>query len=604
MEEKQKKVIILDTHNEAINNIKKRVEKYKFEIKTFVNAQDAILAYMKEFPYIFIIDPFIVSENGTDNPELGLKILEQFSLNNLHLEEPVNIVVITNNVDGHFGNVLKKMGFEYMCNKIDGVGLEQCIEKIIKKSGAEVEYAEVILEVQLPQDPVKELLNEIEYYDKDELYYLFTEYPKLDVADPKQRDQKKIVLRNLMKHFWTAYQFIALDTVLKEKFDLLHIAFLRFRAILSLDWLSANVINSISNFIEKTIQASNISNIFYADEYLKKIWAGELLPSYNDIIIQEFRRVKDMFVMLRDIKTSSEEGYLEAVTKYLGMRECNMLRSSKKTIQIEEEELMNKGRIALFGEEIINMLKLFTNMCIGPQGNKLPILNIKTSENFTLQFTTKEAIKKIINEIKQIDENIFKRVRLNEDKKFQEYNIEPYVIILPCISNQGVCWDAWHDANKRTSPGRIGVPIIYERTLEECVLSALAHLKWRTAKSEADIYWMEEGLTGHYYQYFEENKKKKDEDGNPYVASTAGPEESFVCDYITWLKYEAKGQLKLRKEVRDMFWILIPFSEKVKAGLAGKGQIYEELLQKDKRRAQSRFTSLSAKEKENNGNEK
>lgn len=594
--ENKRRVIILDTHKDKIKEIEKRVSKYELDIKSYIQPQEAIMDYMKELPYMFIIDPFMEGKDGIENPELGLKILEQFSRNNAQLKEPVKIIILNDNVEGNFGTVLKKMRFSYLCKKSDDVSLEKIIEHIFSTAGEELPLSEVSLEVELPADPVKELLMNVVHKEKDEIEYLFTEYPRLDPADPRQRDRKRLVLRNLIKFFWIGYQEIALYAVKNEREDLLYKSFLRFRAILSLEWLSPNIINIIAKFIEK--QNTDVPNIYYTDEYLQKIWSGEILPAYNDIVVQEFRRIKDMYVMLRDLRTNSEEGYLEAVIRYLGMREIGMLRSTRKSEKVDESELMRKGKEALFAEEVTSMLKLFTNMCIGPQGNKLPILNLKGEENIATQLTTKPAIQKIINEVIKIDPGIFKRTRLNEEKKFQEYNIEPYIIILPCIAAQGVCWDPWHDANKRTSPGHIGVPIIFERTLEECVFTALAHLRWRTAKNEADIYWMEEGITGHYYQYYEEFKKRRDEEGNSYVASLSGFEDSFVEDYITWIKYESKGQLKLRREVRDMFWILIPFSEDVKKNLTGRGQIYEELLMRDERRAKSRFTSLTA-QKEN-----
>jgi hypothetical protein len=143
----------------------------------------------------------------------------------------------------------------------------------------------------------------------------------------------------------------------------------------------------------------------------------------------------------------------------------------------------------------------------------------------------------------------------------------------------------WHDTNKRKGPGRIGIPVISEGSLYNAVLYSLGSLRWRTAKSVADIYWMEEGITGQYYQYWEQNRKRKYEDsGENYVASRESVEESFILDYIIWIKSESIGRLKLRKEVREIFWFNIPFSETIKKVLNERGQIYEELNIRDQRR--------------------
>lgn len=590
MNDSNKKIlIVLDSHAEQNDCLQTRLSRYEnIELEVFTKPQEAIVAYMKKFPDIFIIDPLLKNTEGIETPELAIQILEQFVNNNSNLEKPVNLIVVSDDISDSTRKVLKQLGIKNICPKTDGVSIEKILNTLFTGDDSLV-LKKAELEIDLPEDMVKELLAGTEFKNRDEIEYLFTEYPGLNGADPKQRDKKRRLLRNLIKYFWEGYENIALNMVSTDPENIWKIIFCRFCAILNLDWLTPNIINEIYDFT--TNQTSEIENIFYTDEYLRKIWKGEILPAYNDIVVQEFRRVRDMYSMLKGLNTNSEENYLDATTKYLGLQKLGFLKASKRLIKIEVDDLMTAGKEELFCQEIKNMLKLFTKMCIGIQGTKLPVLSIKSEgASISSQFTTKVAVNKIINDVVKIDPKIFLRVKLNEERKFQEYHIKPYIVILPCVSNQGTCWDAWHDANKRTSPGRIGIPIIFERTLEECVLKALGHLRWRTAKSDADIYWMEEGLTGQYYQYYEDNKKKRDEYGRPVVSSLAGPEDSFVQDYILWIKYESQGQLKLKKELREIFWFSVPFPDKIKKNLKGRGQLYEELLLKDERRAQSRFT--------------
>ena len=47
---------------------------------------------------------------------------------------------------------------------------------------------------------------------------------------------------------------------------------------------------------------------------------------------------------------------------------------------------------------------------------------------------------------------------------------------------------------------------------------------------------MEEGLTGHYYEYSQNTKLKGD------------LKQAFIQDYILWIKFESQGMQKLNKE--------------------------------------------------------
>ena len=105
---------------------------------------------------------------------------------------------------------------------------------------------------------------------------------------------------------------------------------------------------------------------------------------------------------------------------------------------------------------------------------------------------------------------------------------------------------------------------------------ALGDLRWQVAKEKALHYWMEEGLTGHYYDYAQENKLKGD------------LKEAFIQDYILWIKFESQGMQKLNKDVRSIFWRYIPFPQDLKDVLKNRGYYYADLYKKDQTRAMSR----------------
>jgi hypothetical protein len=116
---------------------------------------------------------------------------------------------------------------------------------------------------------------------------------------------------------------------------------------------------------------------------------------------------------------------------------------------------------------------------------------------------------------------------------------------------------------------------MYPKSLTIALLSAVADLRWQVAKEKASFYWMEEGLTGNYYQWYQANKLKGDIKGY------------FIQDYILWMTKEAEGIQKLDKEMRGIFWRFMPFSKAVKEKLKDRSFIYQELYQRDLNRAMS-----------------
>jgi hypothetical protein len=89
---------------------------------------------------------------------------------------------------------------------------------------------------------------------------------------------------------------------------------------------------------------------------------------------------------------------------------------------------------------------------------------------------------------------------------------------------------------------------MYPKDLRSAIIIAMADLRWQVAKEKAQHYWMEEGLTGNYFMWFESQKLRGD------------VKEYFIQDYLLWINKESEGTQKLNREVRGIFWRYMPFS--------------------------------------------
>ena len=134
--------------------------------------------------------------------------------------------------------------------------------------------------------------------------------------------------------------------------------------------------------------------------------------------------------------------------------------------------------------------------------------------------------------------------------------------------SSAICWEPFSRYNRATSRGRVAIPL-YPKNIREAILSAVADLRWQVAKEKAQHYWMEEGITGRYYQWFQDQKLRGD------------VKDYFIRDYILWHTWESQGTQKLERDVRGIFWRMMPFPQEVKENLKNRGFVYNDLYKKD-----------------------
>jgi len=217
----------------------------------------------------------------------------------------------------------------------------------------------------------------------------------------------------------------------------------------------------------------------------------------------------------------------------------------------------------------VDSLRQMSKLCVGRQGNHFPILMKQYFPSNIMFLGTRENIIKQMANLEKIDPGAYTRSYRQKLNR-----IVPNVIIVPCFGDRGICWEPYEKYNKGSSRGRIAVPL-YPKDLKLAVISAVADLRWQVAKEKAAHYWMEEGLTGHYYDWFSKMKLKGD------------VKDKFIEDYILWITKESEGMQKLDKEVRAIFWRLTPFPQELKERLKNRGFVYQELYKRDQNRAMS-----------------
>jgi hypothetical protein len=237
----------------------------------------------------------------------------------------------------------------------------------------------------------------------------------------------------------------------------------------------------------------------------------------------------------------------------------------EKASGVSENQKADLQTVAQEFETVRQMAK----MTCGRQGNHFPILSKEYFHGSLREIGSRENVIQTMAMIESIDAEAFCR-----HYKTQLNRIVPYVVLVPSYGEIGVCWEPFDRFNRATSRGRIAVPM-FSKSLPAAVLNAVADLRWQTAKEKASYYWMEEGLTGNYYQSFVAKKLKGD------------VKEFFIADYVLWITKESEGVQKLEKDTRQIFWRYLPFTQAIKDKLKTRSYVYQELYQKDQNRAMS-----------------
>ena len=254
----------------------------------------------------------------------------------------------------------------------------------------------------------------------------------------------------------------------------------------------------------------------------------------------------------------------------INLRDFREAEQDVRTLQqkVEEEGGAMEVDVKALDTEF-DTVRQMAKMTIGRQGNHFPILIKEYYHVGPNDLATRENVISTLAWIESIDAEAYCRSYKNRMNR-----IVPYVILIPSYGDYGRCWEPFDKYNRATSRGRIAIPM-YPKNLQIAILAAVADFRWQVAKEKASYYWMEEGITGNYYQYFQKMKLKGD------------VKESFISDYIIWMTKESEGTQRMDKELRGAFWRHIPFAQPIKDKLRNRSYIYQELYQRDLNRAMS-----------------
>lgn len=276
-----------------------------------------------------------------------------------------------------------------------------------------------------------------------------------------------------------------------------------------------------------------------------------MLPQITDILHRLSKNDKELSKVLEEYK-EAKATYDNVQDKINAGGGASVATNDTEAVKLEFETVRQMAK-----------------MTVGRRGNQFPLFTREFYHCTERGTGTRENVIDVLRWIESLDPGVFHRIHKNIPNR-----IVPYVLLVPTYGDRGFCWEPFDRYNRVTSRGRIVVPM-YPKDLRIAVLTAVADLRWQVAKEKASYYWMEEGLTGQYYQHFDQMKLKGD------------VKEFFIEDYILWMTKESTGVQRLDKDVRGIFWRNMPFPKELKEELRKRSLVYDELCKKDANREMS-----------------
>lgn len=253
-----------------------------------------------------------------------------------------------------------------------------------------------------------------------------------------------------------------------------------------------------------------------------------MLPQITDILHRLSKNDKELSKVLEEYK-EAKATYDNVQDKINAGGGASVATNDTEAVKLEFETVRQMAK-----------------MTVGRRGNQFPLFTREFYHCTERGTGTRENVIDVLRWIESLDPGVFHRIHKNIPNR-----IVPYVLLVPTYGDRGFCWEPFDRYNRVTSRGRIVVPM-YPKDLKIAVLTAVADLRWQVAKEKASYYWMEEGLTGQYYQHFDQMKLKGD------------VKEFFIEDYILWMTKESTGVQRLDKDVRGIFWRNMPFPKELK----------------------------------------
>lgn len=273
------------------------------------------------------------------------------------------------------------------------------------------------------------------------------------------------------------------------------------------------------------------------------------------------------------------------------------LREMIKEKRLEKKdlprELADKDKRMHF--ECQNMFRYADRVVSGNISSFVPILcSDGIFNNINNSYLTEEKINLSVNKVEEVDYSVFYKDRLASYEKVDMAKatvierIPPDVILFPVYGKNCLMWQDI-TGKKRSSKGRLLMPILFEKELDSEMVRLLAAFRWEKCRTDMGNRWNDfryPSLTSEYTDYLQFYRKNSElsQDRKTKIRAQLQQcnnkhREVFTRDYMDWVLREARGAMKLSRVSRNIMFTYCPFSNEIYKGIEGQ-TVYAEAAKK------------------------
>lgn len=459
--------------------------------------------------------------------------------------------------------------------KVDFSNIEVAENLLQDEENINGEVAEELSRSQILKTDFTSYIMKYAGYENEEIdscKKLLKEYDAIaEVQDYTPEMQK--VRRSVMKIFYEIYEKAFLRAVKAKTISTVMKLFLHF-GVLDLQIAGEEHLDELMAFCElldnqwreqkeRDAAGESFCHVYSIYQWLCLVYRGEKEPSKNEFDVDYAGHLFEM-------------------------------RKSKE-ITREEENILKRDQLKKVEFEIHNMFMSNNRITYGRISTFCPVLHrkdfIRTMDQLMISCMTVNAA---IDELREVDYSVFYREVFFAAPEFGIERTEimkevlPDVILMPNIGARAMMWQETAGV-KRDTPARFVFPIMTAENLTAMMMETLGRYRWEICRKILGVRWndiREKSLTSEFYDYVqfyrknrELSKEAKDKVKAELVHAKNNYREVFVEDYINWMRYESKGNIRLNKVSRRIISEYVPFSTEVRKKLE-ENPMYKELFRK------------------------
>ena len=271
------------------------------------------------------------------------------------------------------------------------------------------------------------------------------------------------------------------------------------------------------------------------------------------------------------------------------------LRERKQNGEITEQmyEKFLKDPLEMVRFEMKNLFELGNRMTFGRPSVFFPFFDsVNVQMPLDKIYMTADRIREELKNLRDLDFQCFFRedIYQNEKKGIPQMVVHneylPYFILMPNCGSRSTLWQEI-EGKKRSTHSRMLMPIFNVEELSDAIIQVCGEFRWEMCKTEQGVHWndlSEPSLTAEYsdyLQYFRKNQalnpEQREKVKKVLQKCSNNYKRVFVSDYLTYLKYESKGALRLNKVAREILFSYCPFGSKGRE-VVGQNPQYQPLI--------------------------